>query len=122
MNAAQRAQLKFTLEARLREVSRGVRGRDCIAVEKAADTIDDTLLAEERDIATQLIDRDFSEMRLIEAALRRIRDGTFGFCIRCEEPISLRRILAVPHAAFCITCQGLVDGDVRLNAKPMDGQ
>ena len=121
MNTDQIAQLKFMLEARLQEVSRDGRRRDSIVVEKAADTIDDTLLAEQRDIATQLIDRDFSEMRLIEAALRRIRDGTFGVCLRCEEPISLRRLLAVPHAAFCITCQGLVDRDARLYAGSMDG-
>ena len=122
MNADQLAQLTLMLEARLRVVSRDVSRRDSIAVEKAADNIDDTLLAEERDIATQLIDRDFSEMRLIEAALRRIRDGTFGFCLRCEDPISLRRLLAVPHAAFCITCQRLVDRDSRSNAEAMDGR
>ena len=122
MDMDQLAQLKRMLEARLQEVSRDVRRRDSIAVEKAADTIDNTLLAEERDIATQFIDREFSEMRLIKAALRRIRDGTFGYCRGCEEPITLRRLFAVLHAALCITCQGFVDRDARLNAESMDGR
>ena len=45
-----------------------------------------------------------SEIRMIQAALRRIEDGTFGDCVACGEPISEARLNAVPHAARCKNC------------------
>lgn len=40
------------------------------------------------------------------AALSRIRDGSFGRCIECGEPIDLLRLAAMPEAARCAPCQG----------------
>ncbi|HUV33247.1 MAG TPA: TraR/DksA C4-type zinc finger protein [Devosiaceae bacterium] len=45
-----------------------------------------------------------SEIRMIQAALGRIEDGTFGDCVACGEPISDARLNAVPHAARCKNC------------------
>jgi RNA polymerase-binding transcription factor DksA len=45
-----------------------------------------------------------SEIRMIQAALARIEDGTFGECVACGEPISRARLNAVPHAARCRNC------------------
>lgn len=44
------------------------------------------------------------EIRMIEAALGRIADGSFGDCVACGEPISEERLDAVPHAARCRNC------------------
>lgn len=38
----------------------------------------------------------------IEAALRRIADGTYGLCVTCGKPIATERLEAVPYAARCI--------------------
>lgn len=43
-------------------------------------------------------------LRELEAALRRIDRGTFGICEGCQEPISEKRLEAVPWAKFCIPC------------------
>lgn len=45
-----------------------------------------------------------AEMRMIQAALERVADGTFGTCVACGEPISEERLEAVPHAARCRNC------------------
>jgi len=45
-----------------------------------------------------------SEIRMIQAALERVADGTFGECVACGEPISEGRLDAVPHAARCKNC------------------
>lgn len=45
-----------------------------------------------------------AEIRMIEAALARIADGTFGECVACGEPIAEERLQAVPHAARCRNC------------------
>ena len=45
-----------------------------------------------------------AEIRMIEAALHRIEDGSFGICVNCGDPISAQRLDAVPHAARCRNC------------------
>lgn len=45
-----------------------------------------------------------AEIRMIEAALARIADGSFGVCVACGDPISDERLAVVPHAARCRAC------------------
>ncbi len=41
----------------------------------------------------------------IDAALKRIEDGTYGKCFECEKDIPVARLEIVPHARFCISCK-----------------
>jgi len=47
-------------------------------------------------------------LRELEAAARRLERGTFGICEGCGEPISERRLDAVPWARFCVPCEARV--------------
>lgn len=49
--------------------------------------------------------------QMIEDALGRVADGTYGTCQRCGKPIAPERLEALPFAAYCITCQELVDAE-----------
>lgn len=49
--------------------------------------------------------RDIEELVEIEAARRRMDDGSYGECIDCSQPIDERRLLAQPTAARCAPCQ-----------------
>ncbi|WP_217401203.1 TraR/DksA family transcriptional regulator [Catellatospora tritici] len=42
--------------------------------------------------------------QLIEA-LTRLRDGTYGTCATCRQPIMAERLLASPAATHCVRCQ-----------------
>src|SRR5215813_7272097 len=44
-------------------------------------------------------------LREVEDALRRIERGTYGVCHECDEPISSKRLDAVPWAKYCVKCQ-----------------
>lgn len=44
-------------------------------------------------------------LRDVQEALRRLQAGTFGICQECSEPISAKRLEAVPWAKFCLPCQ-----------------
>lgn len=44
------------------------------------------------------------EIRMIEAALKRIDDGEYGFCTKCGAVISAERLDVLPHTPFCRTC------------------
>ena len=48
---------------------------------------------------------DMKLLREISDALLRIEHGTYGTCMECEEPISTKRLDAVPWARYCVTCQ-----------------
>jgi len=52
-----------------------------------------------------LDEREWQELKEINAALERIRRGVYGICEECEEEIALPRLNAVPTARLCITCQ-----------------
>ncbi|MFJ8579840.1 TraR/DksA family transcriptional regulator [Micromonospora sp. NPDC093277] len=38
-------------------------------------------------------------------ALRRMAEGSYGTCARCETPIPTERLEVLPHARFCVPCQ-----------------
>ncbi|HEY7340656.1 MAG TPA: TraR/DksA C4-type zinc finger protein [Ktedonobacterales bacterium] len=45
----------------------------------------------------------------VQAALRRLDDGTYGFCQRCGKPIGERRLEALPYAEYDLECQEIVE-------------
>jgi DnaK suppressor protein len=61
---------------------------------------------QQRDLA--LRDRNQHHLEQVEAALRRLDEGTFGACVRCGQPIAPERLEAIPWAAHCIGCQRIV--------------
>jgi len=50
-------------------------------------------------------DRERKLLQKIEAALRRIDDGSYGYCIETDEPINLRRLEARPIASLSLHAQ-----------------
>ena len=61
----------------------------------------------ESDASLQLRTRDRERKLLskIEAALRRIEEGTYGYCEETDEPISLKRLEARPIASLSLDAQ-----------------
>ncbi|MCO8146396.1 TraR/DksA C4-type zinc finger protein [Rhodovulum tesquicola] len=45
-----------------------------------------------------------AEVKQINAALARIEDGSYGYCVRCGEEISEERLDVVPATPFCRIC------------------
>ncbi|HYW47966.1 MAG TPA: TraR/DksA family transcriptional regulator [Bryobacteraceae bacterium] len=48
---------------------------------------------------------DMKLLREISDALLRLEQGHYGTCLECEEPISPKRLDAVPWARYCVRCQ-----------------
>jgi DnaK suppressor protein len=46
-----------------------------------------------------------AELKLIDEALKKIKEGTFGDCELCGQGISIKRLEAVPFAKLCVKCQ-----------------
>jgi RNA polymerase-binding transcription factor len=97
------------LESQLREAapSRGL--SDSIRIQQLADPVDMTQEAVERDLAVQILDRESALVRRLRSAIDRVRDGSYGICLECEEEISPKRLNAIPWADLCIDCQERAD-------------
>jgi DnaK suppressor protein len=52
-----------------------------------------------------LIQMKAETLNKIEEALRRLEEGTFGYCFECGDEISERRLRALPFALRCKDCE-----------------
>jgi RNA polymerase-binding protein DksA len=59
----------------------------------------------ERQLELRTRDRQRKLISKIDAALRRLEDGSYGFCEETGEPISLRRLEARPIATLSVEAQ-----------------
>jgi RNA polymerase-binding protein DksA len=71
----------------------------------STDIADESIADALADLSLAIIDRHIQEMRDIEAARARIKDGSFGICIDCGTEISSERLVVNATAKRCVTCQ-----------------
>ena len=84
--------------------------RDTLAVlqlesENHPDIADRASSETDRAIELRARDRQRKLISKIEAALARIEDGTYGYCVETGDPISLRRLDARPIATLSVEAQ-----------------
>ena len=113
MEGSRYADLKQILEDRRREIVSEVQGkiRD-VRAEGNSSKVTDVLDAGESseadiqdDIEFALIQMKAETLNKIEEALRRLEEGTFGYCFECGDEISERRLRALPFAVRCKDCE-----------------
>lgn len=56
-------------------------------------------------LAQGSLSRAREEIGLVNSALDRIKNGNYGFCQTCKEPIDPNRLLALPEALHCNGCR-----------------
>ena len=69
-----------------------------------ADSEDQAIELENQEALEVIKKTETTEIHQIEAALKRISEGTYGTCTKCGEPIDPRRLKVLPTAATCISC------------------
>jgi DnaK suppressor protein len=69
---------------------------------------DQAQISHEEFISLQRNSMDYQALRQINAAIERIHTGDYGTCASCEEPISEKRLKAIPWAKYCVVCQDRV--------------
>jgi DnaK suppressor protein len=111
---------KEILETKQAELVQVLRNRDGITIEKSPDALDEVQNAAERELAIRNLDRESNLLRNVRGALVRMADGTFGVCMHCEEDISIKRLNAVPWAAYCIQCQEIADRSQEEGTEALD--
>ena len=71
----------------------------------SADIVDQASSHTEKTVEMRASNRRRKLVNKIDAALRRIKDDTYGYCEDTGEPIGLKRLIARPIATFCIEAQ-----------------
>lgn len=107
----QLAELEHMLDERFKELSadlqREVSGQDDyldVATE-VPDPGDSSFANLAVDLGNAAITRDIVELRAIEAARKRMANGTYGDCVSCETEIPFERLKVQPAAERCAPCQ-----------------
>jgi DnaK suppressor protein len=113
MNHDRYVELKGILEERRREIMGQVQDKIRDVRTEGANSptqgVLDAVESSESDIQDEiefaLIQMKAETLNKIEEALRRLDEGTFGYCFECGEEISERRLRALPFAVRCKDCE-----------------
>jgi DnaK suppressor protein len=105
----QTQEMKSILDAKLSELASRRLSREDIAIEKTAEEMEDIQRGSDRVLALDSITRMWETSALVTDALKRIDSNTYGVCLECDEPISAKRLKALPWAKYCISCQDAKD-------------
>ncbi len=100
---------KKRLEERQRELRYAMTrtaqdGRDA-DVESAQDIADRAANSYNKEFLFHQSNNDRQLLQMVDGALERIREGSFGQCISCGAEINAKRLEAVPWTRHCIECQ-----------------
>jgi DnaK suppressor protein len=106
-------ELKSILVERRREIMSEVQGRMRDVREEGAGSavqgVLDSVESSEADIQDEiefaLIQMKSETLNKIDEALRRLEEGTYGYCFECGEEISEKRLRALPFAVRCKDCE-----------------
>ena len=71
----------------------------------SADMVDQASSYTEKNIEMRTINRQLKLVSKIDAALKRIESGTYGFCEETGDPIGIKRLIARPIATLSISAQ-----------------
>ena len=69
---------------------------------------DQAQISHEEFISLQRNSMDYQALRQVNAAIERVNSGEYGICASCEEPISEKRLKAIPWPKYCVSCQDRV--------------
>ena len=71
----------------------------------SADMVDQASSYTEKNVEMRAINRQIKLISKIDQAIKRTKDGTYGYCEETGEPIGIKRLIARPIATLCIAAQ-----------------
>jgi DnaK suppressor protein len=93
-----------SLFSQVTEAEMSSRERDLEATQDPADMAAN---AYTKELLISMSANDRKLLQLIDEALERVEGGEYGECVNCGEPVSEKRLDAVPWTRYCLKCQDL---------------
>ena len=107
MSDREHQELLISLEHKLTELACST--RPGLVQERTSDPIDEARSESSLALAVGSMSLNWQTKTSINIALAKIRDGDYGTCESCHNPIPVKRLRAVPWAAHCISCQSAIE-------------
>ena len=89
----------------LQEVSQSMKAESDHLKHDIGDFYDQASSDRDRELSLMLADREREKVVLVDDALKRIENGTYGICDSCDEVIDKERLMAMPFTKLCLSCQ-----------------
>ena len=109
---------KYFSEARLRwksdKIKSNNQGNSNDDNSSSADIVDQASSYTDKSVEVKALNRSRKLISKIEQALRKIKEGTYGYCEETGEPIGIKRLLARPIASLCIEAQEKHERDEKI--------
>jgi DnaK suppressor protein len=91
-------------------------GREANVEVETMDTGDKASSSYTKEFMFSRSNTDRQVLKLIQDAMERMEEGTYGDCVNCGKPVEPKRLEAVPWTPYCIACQeleerGLLSGE-----------
>jgi DnaK suppressor protein len=68
-----------------------------------------------------LSDSKREEIIKIDEAIERLKEGTYGLCVKCGKPIEIERLELRPYTRFCVSCKKEMEEEETRKAGPGKG-
>ena len=88
-----------------RMVSRTEQDGRTVDEDSAQDIADRAASSYTKEFLFHQSNNDRQLLQMVDGALERLREGSFGECISCGKEINAKRLEAVPWTRHCIECQ-----------------
>jgi DnaK suppressor protein len=72
--------------------------------EQAADIADDATQSYDQQFKVNFGEKNGNKLRLVEEAIKKIKNGSYGVCSKCEGHIPEGRLELVPFTEHCVNC------------------
>ena len=82
----------------------------------SADIVDQASSYTDKNVEMKAINRQIKLISKIDSAIKKIKEGTYGFCEETGEPIGIKRLMARPVATLCIAAQEKHEKDEKVYA------
>jgi len=97
--------LRAQLEVRLAELLKRLHSiKQKVTQSHSVDSSEQAQERENDEVVDAIGNETAQSIRVIQAAIERIDDGTYGICENCGEEIAEGRLEAIPEATRCVNC------------------
>ncbi|MBT9331054.1 TraR/DksA family transcriptional regulator [Acidipila sp. 4G-K13] len=83
-------------------------GRQAVAAD-TQDVADQAVMSYQKELIYTQGTQGHTQLSLVRLALERIREGNYGECLQCGNPIGVKRLEALPWTPYCIDCQEKIE-------------
>jgi len=115
------SKLKEIRKTLLGDVEKNFKISQTESTEPVADITDAAARTYSNQLITNLGEQDWEKLKQVDEALEKIKDGNYGICSTCDQPIPEARLDVVPFAKFCVGCLSKIENETQTPTNGLGG-